>query len=122
MGVVLKVSKTNKESELFIIASGLKVVHDVTLSGFFLLYLARIFWDFLQDKDQLSRIHTSVTSGLSQLNLFIVHRGSTKFAVFMSTAAYLYFAVKTTSILPNSLLSNEGFWYIIFIIHTNTNH
>lgn len=83
MGVVLKISNTNKQNKLFIIASGLKVVHDVSLSAFFNLSLARIFWDFLQDKDQLSAIHASVTSGLSQCSLANVYRGSAKFAIFM---------------------------------------
>ena len=75
MGVVLKFSETNKQSKLFIIASGLNVVYDVILSAFFHLSLARIFWDFLQDKDQLSGIHASVTSGLSQCSLVTAHRG-----------------------------------------------
>ena len=75
MGVVLKFSETNKQSKLFIIASGLNVVYDVILSAFFHLSPARIFWDFLQDKDQLSGIHASVTSGLSQCSLVTAHRG-----------------------------------------------
>ena len=82
MGVVLKFSNTNKQSKLFIIASGLNIVYDVTLSAFFHLSLDRIFWDFLQDKDQLSGMHASVTSGLSQCSLVSVHRGEVKVAVF----------------------------------------
>lgn len=80
-------------------------------------YFGQNILDFLQDKEQLSGIHASVTSGQSQKSLVSVPGGHVKVLDFKNFNSLLIFIAKTTSLLLNFLLFSAKFQYNHFLKH-----